>query len=77
LGLFEVSSFVIFLICFLIATDLKPENILLQADGHIRMADFGLSKQADEIPQATLIRRKIKKHFFSVLTSFYLPPFSV
>ena len=25
--------------------DLKPENILLHLDGHIRMADFGLSKQ--------------------------------
>jgi serine/threonine protein kinase len=24
--------------------DLKPENILLCADGHIKLADFGLSK---------------------------------
>lgn len=24
--------------------DLKPENILLDLDGHIRLADFGLSK---------------------------------
>lgn len=28
--------------------DLKPENILLDADGHIRVADFGLSKSGVE-----------------------------
>jgi protein-serine/threonine kinase len=24
--------------------DLKPENVLIDADGHIRLADFGLAK---------------------------------
>lgn len=25
--------------------DLKPENVLIEVDGHIKLADFGLSKQ--------------------------------
>jgi len=32
----------------LIYRDLKPENILIHANGHIKITDFGLSKQTDE-----------------------------
>ena len=45
-------------------TDLKPENILIHSDGHIRMADFGLSKQSELPPQIQIVERKEKKSLF-------------
>jgi serine/threonine protein kinase len=45
--------------------DLKPENLLLDAEGHLHLADFGLSKQL-ETPEQQL-------HTFCG-TPYYLAP---
>jgi serine/threonine protein kinase len=45
--------------------DLKPENILLDANGHIKLADFGLSRQID---------RANNEHYSLCGTKEYIPP---
>jgi protein-serine/threonine kinase len=40
-------------------TDLKPENILLHQDGHIRLADFDLSKASGKPVDARIVQNSM------------------
>eukprot|EP00736_Rhodelphis_marinus_P013732 Rmarinus@m.4207 len=44
--------------------DLKPENVLLAANGHIRLADFDLSRKSDQKPQPKVVQKM--RHWFSL-----------
>lgn len=38
--------------------DLKPENILIDADGHLRLVDFGFAKKLDNRESCARLSRK-------------------
>jgi serine/threonine protein kinase len=52
--------------------DLKPANFLIDADGHLKLGDFGLSKGAEANPRASVVVTRRLKAYSVVGTPQYM-----